>query len=100
VKQGFLEHPPHGLAHTLRGVIARQQSVGELAPDLARLDLPVLVVVGGADRGSLEPSRALARFLPDARLVVVDGAGHVVNLAQPAAFNAALAEFLAGLDRA
>ena len=95
VRQGFLEHPPHGLAHTLRGVIAAQPSVGELAPRLARVTAPALVVVGGTDRLSLGPSRALADALPDARLVVVEGAGHVVNLADADAFNAAVREFLA-----
>src|SRR5947207_2849242 len=39
--------------------------------------------------------RALAAALPQAKLVVVEDAGHVVNLAQPAAFNRALEEFLA-----
>jgi pimeloyl-ACP methyl ester carboxylesterase len=50
---------------------------------------------GPRDRMSLAPSRALAAVLPRAKLVVVEGAGHVVNLAQPAAFNRALEEFLA-----
>lgn len=97
VRQGFLEHPPHGLAHTLRGVIAAQPSVPELAPALAHLALPALVVVGDADRLSLTPSRALAAALPNARLVVVEGAGHVVNLARPEAFDAAVADFLAAV---
>ncbi len=101
VRQGFLEHPPHGLVHTLRGVLARQPPVQELVHDLAprlrTLDVPALVIVGDRDGGSLEPSRALAAALPRAQLVVVPGAGHVVNLAQPAAFNAALSGFLEGL---
>jgi len=94
VRQGFLEHPPHGLAHTLRGVIAAEPAVADLRPRLAALRLPVLVVVGGEDRMSLAPSRELAGAIPRARLVIIEGAGHVVNLAQPAAFNAAVEEFL------
>jgi pimeloyl-ACP methyl ester carboxylesterase len=94
VRQGFLEHPPHGLVHTLRGVLANQPSVEELAPSLGALAVPVLVIVGDRDRGSLAPSRALAAALPSAHLVVVPGAGHIVNLEQPAAFNAALSTFL------
>jgi pimeloyl-ACP methyl ester carboxylesterase len=96
VRQGFLEHPPHALMWTLRGLVATQPSVEELAPELVRLRLPALVIVGAADRGSLQPSRTLAQALPDARLVVVPGAGHVVNLQAPKAFNTALLEFLAG----
>src|SRR5213592_773616 len=94
VRTGFLEHPPHGLAHTLRGVIATRPAVADLAPRLAALALPVLLIVGANDRLSLGPSRELAAAAPRARLVVVEGAGHVVNLAEPAAFNAALEEFL------
>jgi pimeloyl-ACP methyl ester carboxylesterase len=99
VRQGFLEHPPHGLAHTLRGGIAEQPSVGDLAPRLAALQQPALVVVGDRDRMSLEPCRALASVLPDARLAVIEGAGHVVNLAKPAEFNAELGRFLDDLRR-
>jgi pimeloyl-ACP methyl ester carboxylesterase len=93
-RRGFLEHPPHGLAHTLRGVAAWRPSMASLRPQLATVRVPALVVVGGDDRMSLEPSRELAAVLPAGRLVVVDGAGHVVNLADPAAFNAALTGFL------
>jgi pimeloyl-ACP methyl ester carboxylesterase len=57
----------------------------------------VLVVVGDADPLSLAPSRSLAAALPDGRLVVVEDAGHVVNLARPPAFNAAVEEFLAAV---
>ena len=95
VRQGFLEHPPHALMWTLRNVVAVQPSVAELAPALAGLRVPALVIVGAEDRGSLEPSRQLANALPDARLVVIPGAGHVVNLQAPKEFNAALLDFLA-----
>jgi pimeloyl-ACP methyl ester carboxylesterase len=99
VRQGFLEHPPRGLALTLRGGISEQPSVADLAPRLAALRQPALVVVGDRDRMSLEPCRALAGALPNARLTVIEGAGHVVNLARPAEFNAALAGFLDDVRR-
>src|SRR6266704_5043813 len=66
-----------------------------LDPAAARLARRALVIVGARDRLSLPASRALAAALPQSMLVVVEGAGHVVNLAQPAAFNRALEEFLA-----
>ena len=94
VRRGFLEHRSEALAHVLRGVIARQPSVAALAPDLAALDVPTLVVVGARDRLSLLPSRDLAAALPAARLVEIPDAGHLVNLARPAEFNAAVAAFL------
>jgi pimeloyl-ACP methyl ester carboxylesterase len=71
-----------------------------MASALAAVAAPALVVVGAEDRGSRAPSEALAAALPRARLVVVPGAGHVVNLAAPAAFNAALETFLDGLPPA
>ena len=95
VRQGFLEHRPHALAHVLRELIAVQPAVESLAPELRRLALPALVIVGARDASSLAASHALVAALPRARLVVVPGAGHVVNLAQPLAFDAALLAFLA-----
>src|SRR5262245_50183380 len=50
VRQGFLEHPPHALALTLRGVIAAQPSVAAMREDLAAVRCPALVVVGSEDR--------------------------------------------------
>jgi pimeloyl-ACP methyl ester carboxylesterase len=97
VRQGFLEHRPHALAHTLRECLARLEPVEALAPRLAELRLPVLVVAGERDLGSLPVSRALSEALPAAQLVVIPDAGHVVNLAAPAAFDAALLDFLGSL---
>jgi pimeloyl-ACP methyl ester carboxylesterase len=100
VRQGFLEHPPHGLAHTLRHLLAVLPGVDALAPRLRSLTIPALVVAGSEDRAALPVAQALADALPRAGLAIVEGAGHVVNLARPAAFNAVLEEFLAGLDAA
>ena len=97
VRQGFLEHKPRALAHTLRGVLADQPVVEKMAPALGTLRQPALVVVGDRDRGSRGPSEALVAGLRRARLLVVPGAGHIVNLEQPATFNRMLGEFLDGL---
>jgi len=97
VRRGFLEHRPYALASMLRGVIAVQPAVADLAPALAALRIPTLVIVGTRDRLSLAPSRALAEAIPGARLVEIPDAGHLVNLARPVEFNTAVAEFLAAL---
>jgi pimeloyl-ACP methyl ester carboxylesterase len=94
VRQGFLEHTRHGLAGTLRGFLADLPPVEEIAEELASVAIPTLVVAGALDAPSLAACRALAAALPDARLEVIPGAGHVVNLARPAAFDAALGDFL------
>ncbi|WP_426954937.1 alpha/beta fold hydrolase [Muricoccus radiodurans] len=62
---------------------------------LADLRMPVLLVAGGEDR--IAPPRGMARMqsaLPDARLAVIEGAGHLPHLERPDAFNAALRPFL------
>ncbi len=97
VRQGFLEHPPHGLALALRGVVAKQPPLAAMHAELAVIRTPMLVVVGSEDRPSLRASRALAAAVPHARLVVVPGAGHVVNLQKPDAVSAAIREFVDGL---
>jgi len=94
VRQGFLEHSPHALAHTLREFLAGLEPLEALTPRLARLAVPALLIAGACDAASLATSRALAAALPHAELAVLEGAGHVVNLAAPAAFDAALLGFL------
>ena len=94
VRQGFLEHSPRALAHVLRGLLAEQPGADALAPQLAGLRVPTLVVAGEHDAPSLEASRRLAQALPQVQLVVLEGAGHVVNLQRPRHFNEALLTFL------
>ena len=58
--------------------------------------MPTLVVVG--ERDALTPpadSEAMASAIPDARLVVVPGAGHLAPMERPKAVAEALGEFFA-----
>ena len=63
---------------------------------LSSLSMPTLVVVGERDKADF---RAIAQHLgegiPDAELVVVPGAGHLVGVDEPEELNALLLEFLA-----
>lgn len=97
VRQGFLEHRPHALAHLLRGVLAELPALERLVPELTGLAIPTLLLAGGADPGSLGAAQALAAALPRARLEVLEGAGHVLNLERPREFDALLERFLAEL---
>lgn len=66
--------------------------------DLPRIAAPTLLVAG--ERDATAPPRGMARMaeaIPGARLVVIPGAGHLVPLERPAAFNATLASFLAAV---
>ncbi len=82
---------PDGIAGALRGMAARPDS----SPDLPGIDVPVLIIVGEED-GLTPPveSERMAAALPDATLARIPGAGHLSNLEQPEAFNAALLAFL------
>jgi pimeloyl-ACP methyl ester carboxylesterase len=71
---------------------------------LAALDVlrqvPTLILCGDADRLTpVHNSRAMAEALPDAELVVVPGAGHMVMLERPAVVNGALRRLLARTER-
>jgi len=98
IRQGFLEHRPHALVAVLRNVIAEHPSVAELREALARVTVPALVIAGANDAASLGPSRDLASALPGARLEVVPGSGHVINLDKPKIFNEILVRFLREID--
>jgi pimeloyl-ACP methyl ester carboxylesterase len=67
----------------------RTMALGALA------DIPVLVVCGDEDLMTpVEHSRAICAVLPNARLVVVPNAGHVVLLEHSEAVNAELLPFV------
>lgn len=64
-------------------------------PPLSSLTMPTLVVVGDEDKDDFKKiAEHLAEEIPDADLVVVPGAGHLVGIDQPAELNALLLEFL------
>jgi pimeloyl-ACP methyl ester carboxylesterase len=93
------EHCVSGMAMTLRGVLARRPSLWHLADALRGLDLPILLVVGDEDTPCLEPSLFLKATLPDAALCVMPRSGHLLNLEEPALFNAIVFGFLAAVER-
>ena len=95
IRQGLLEHAPQALAHLLREVLASLPSPHSLAESLQGCLIPTCIIAGTDDTESLEPCRELARLLPNAELHELTGAGHVVNLTEPARFNQILLAFLA-----
>lgn len=57
--------------------------------------MPTLVVTGEHDiPDHHRQARLLADGIPDARLVVIPDAGHMVYMEQPELFNEAIIEFL------
>ncbi len=61
----------------------------------AELDMPILLVVGDADRAEQLPLAArLAAEIPNARLETVAGAGHLPSIERPDELNRLLLDFL------
>ncbi|MFG1777590.1 alpha/beta fold hydrolase [Micromonospora sp. NPDC049051] len=82
---------PVGAAAALRGRAERPDYVGTLR----RVEVPTLVVVGSDDEFTpVGDAELITGCVPGARLVVVDGAGHLPNLEREAVFNAALGHLL------
>jgi pimeloyl-ACP methyl ester carboxylesterase len=62
---------------------------------LPLLTCPVLVAVGSEDRWSPpEQHAAIAALIPQAQLVVIEGAGHMLPVEAPGALNRAIADWL------
>ncbi|MHB1968881.1 MAG: alpha/beta fold hydrolase, partial [Acidimicrobiales bacterium] len=82
-----------GLADSLRRAGTGTQRW--LLEDLARLDVPTVVIAGERDAKFVEAGTRLAGAMADARLVVLDGLGHAAHLEDPAAVAGVVADFLA-----
>src|SRR5712675_868045 len=67
----------------------------DLRPGLARVEIPVLVLVGEHDEATPPPmSHELAAGLPHARLKMIAGCAHVPQLQSPEMFLDAIGDFL------
>jgi pimeloyl-ACP methyl ester carboxylesterase len=68
------------------------------AERLDEIQAPTLVVVGELDRPEIVArSESLARSVPRAQKIVVEGTAHVPNMEKPSEFNRVVLEFLAGV---
>jgi pimeloyl-ACP methyl ester carboxylesterase len=91
-------HSDIGAANTMRGVQARRPSFWDLEEELKRMMVPTLVVVGDEDDHCLQPGIYLKKTIPACGLSIFPKTGHTLNLEEPAAFNALLAEFFAQVE--
>jgi pimeloyl-ACP methyl ester carboxylesterase len=61
---------------------------------LPRIAAPTLLIWGELDaRSPLSVARQFKHAIPDAKLVVIPGAGHMSNIEKPESFNDAVREF-------
>lgn len=78
------------------GQVRALQRRRDMQSALAKCNCPCLILGGSEDR-LVVPKRleAMAGFLPDAEMVVIEGAGHVPTLQAPAEVTAALRQWMA-----
>ncbi len=68
---------------------------------LSAIAVPALLVAGSEDRNAPAPTMAkMAAAIPGARLLTLEGCGHLVMAERPAAFTQAVRDFAAGLPDA
>lgn len=90
-----------GSAQSAGGVVAAVRALRDRpdsVPGLGNIRVPTLILVGEQD--AVTPpagAQATAARIAGSRLVVIPGAGHLSNLEEAEAFNAAVQEFLAGM---
>ena len=101
----FAGDPPPEFVPLLEAIAAdiRPQSLGiqlfamaevDQRDLLPRIAAPTLLIWGELDaRSPLGVARQFEQAIPDTKLVVIPGCGHVSNLERPAAFNQAVREF-------
>ena len=92
-RQGLLANDPRAYAASCRALVE-----ADITPRLGRIQCPTLILLGSQEQvAPLSAARALKAGIPQARLEVIPNAGHLPFLEQPAAFNAAILEFVGGL---
>ncbi len=94
VRQWAMETEAVGVIDALEALRTRPDS----RPTLATITCPTLVIVGEQD--TLTPpelSRVIADGIAGATVVTIPHAGHLANVEQPQAFNAALTRWLSSL---
>jgi 3-oxoadipate enol-lactonase len=89
-REAFLKTDPEVLQ-----AACAQLAALDLRPELPKVKVPALVLVGEHDEATPPPmSHELAALLPDARLEVLAGCAHVPQLQKPRVFLDAIADFL------
>ncbi|WP_354687466.1 3-oxoadipate enol-lactonase [Cupriavidus necator] len=85
------------MATPVRGYVGVAQAIMafDLGGALSRIHCPTLVVAGELDQGApVSMAQSIASAIPGARLEVLPGAAHLVNVEQPERFHAILDAFL------
>jgi proline iminopeptidase len=94
------QHDAIGSARTMRTFQGERPSIYDFEPDIRRLAVPTLIIVGDEDDVCIEPSLFMKQWIASSGLAMFPKTGHVVNLEEPDLFNRTLGEFLARVEAA
>jgi 2-succinyl-6-hydroxy-2,4-cyclohexadiene-1-carboxylate synthase len=97
IREGHLAANGRALAASLRG--AGQGVMRPLHERLGALATPALVIAGTLDATGLERASEVTRSLPDARVELIEDAGHAPHIERPEAFLRVVTGFLDSADR-
>lgn len=85
---------------TIEIALSAMRDRPDMTEALGSITVPTLILVGDADE--ITPpavAQSMQKKLPDAELVIVQGAGHMSPLEQPAQVNRAIRNFLGRIDK-
>jgi len=98
-KQQFADGSAKGHAMTMRGVQGARVPFFERTAELAKIGEPMLVVIGDEDESTHGLAVHLKKHVPRSGVLELPKCGHTINLEEPAAFNAAVQDFLHAVER-
>jgi pimeloyl-ACP methyl ester carboxylesterase len=98
-KHQFAEGSAKGHARTMIGVQSRRVPLFERKAEIAAIPVPVLIIAGDEDDSTLDLALFLKRTIPRCGLLMLPKTGHGLNLEEPAAFNAAIENFIHAVER-
>ena len=88
-------HDAKGSANTMRSFQGGRPSIYTQTDAIRKVSIPALIICGDEDDNCVEPSLFLKRHLPASGLTFFPKSGHVLNLEEPALFNATVERFIA-----
>ncbi|HLG48879.1 MAG TPA: alpha/beta hydrolase [Reyranella sp.] len=97
-KQQFADGSATGHAMTMRGVQGSRIPFFERTEELKKIAEPMLVVIGDEDDSTHGLAVHLKQYVARSGVLELPKCGHTMNLEEPAAFNAAVQDFLHAVE--
>jgi proline iminopeptidase len=88
-------HDARGSANTMRSFQGERPSIYTQTDAIRKIATPALIICGDEDDNCVEPSLFLKKHLAASGLTFFPKSGHVLNLEEPALFNAMVERFIA-----